>query len=172
MHVWLCDASLKWYSQVCKFVAKNNGEFSKFNPALFMWHDKNNILIAVHVDDFVCTSENSFLESILMKLRNLFSVEKDEQKCFRFLGPNVQSKQNEILLDQNHYICNISNTLLSPPQKNDSLKLNKNEQKALQENIGQLSWVCNQKGADINFETSNIASNFKKCNNFQSQIMQ
>ena len=131
----LCDASLKWYSRVCEFVAKNNGKISKFDPALFMWHDKNNIigLIAVHVDDFLCTGENSFLESILTKLQKSFSVGKEEQKCFRFLGLNVQSKPNETVLDQNHYICNISKTLLSPSRKNDSLKLNENEKKALQE---------------------------------------
>ena len=146
-----------------------------------MWHDKNNKiieLIAVHVEDFLCTGENSSLESILTKLRKSFSVGKEEQKCFRFLGLNVQSKPNEILLDQNHYICNISKTLLSPSRKNDSLKLNENGKKALQEKIGHLLWVCNQTKPHISFETSNIASNLKNatisdlklCNKASSKI--
>ena len=162
-------------------VYENNGKISKFDPALFMQYDKNNNiigLIAVHVDDFLCTGENSFLESISTKLRKLISVGKEEQKCFRFLGLNVQSKSNKILLDQNHYICNISKTLLSSSRKNDSLKLNENEKKALQEKIGQLLWVCNQTRPDISFETSNIASNLKNaatsylklCNKVSSNI--
>ena len=67
----LCDASLKWYSRVCEFVAKNDGKISIFDPALFTWHDKNNniiVLIAAHVEDFLCTGENLFSESILTKL--------------------------------------------------------------------------------------------------------
>ena len=89
----LCDASLICYSRVCEFVAKNNGKISKFDPALFMWHDRNNNIIgltAVHVDDFLRTGENSFLESILTKLQKSFSVGKEEQKCFHLLGLNVQ----------------------------------------------------------------------------------
>ena len=76
-------------------MAKNNGKISKFDPALFMWHDRNNNiigLIAVHIDDFLRTGENSFLESILTKLQKSFSVAKEEQKCFHLLGLNVQSK--------------------------------------------------------------------------------
>ena len=82
------------------------------------------------------------------------------------------------MLDENHYICNVSKTLLSPSRKNDSLKQNENEKKALQETIGQLLWVCNQTRPDTSFETSNIASNFKNatisdlelCNKVPSKI--
>ena len=101
-------------------MAKNNGKISKFDPALFMWHDKNNNiigLIALHVDDFLCNGENSFLESILRKLRKSFSAGKEEQKRFGFLGLSVQSKPNKILLDQNHYIYKYFENVLIPISK-------------------------------------------------------
>ena len=55
--------------------------------------------------------------------------------------------------------------------------MNENE-KALQEKIGQLLWVCNQTRPDISFETSKIASNLKNatisdlklCNKVSSKI--
>ena len=89
----LCDASRKWYSRVCDFVTENNGKISKLDSALFMWHDESNKIIgwiAVHVDDFLCTGESLFPETILGKLVKSFRIGNEEQECFRFLGLNVK----------------------------------------------------------------------------------
>ena len=91
-----------------------------------MWHDENNKiikLIAVHVDDFLCTSKSLFLETILGKLRKSFSIGNKEQECFHFLGLNIKLQNNEILLDQNHYKNNISKVLISPSHRTDFLIL-------------------------------------------------
>ena len=60
------------------------------------------------------------------------------------------------MLDQNHYINNISKLLISP-SRSDSLISDENEKKK----IGQLLWVCNQTRLDVTFDISNITSNLK-----------
>ena len=42
-----------------------------------------------------------------MHWRKLFPIGNEEQERFRFLGLNAKSQNNEILLDQNHYVNNI-----------------------------------------------------------------
>ena len=111
--------------------------------------------------DFLCTAESWSLETILGKLRKSFSNANEKQECFRFLGLNVKSQNNKILLDQNHYINNTSKVLISHSRRSDSLILNENENKILQEKIGQLLQVCNQTRPYISFDTSKITSNLK-----------
>ena len=53
----------------------------KLDPALCIWHDENNEiigLIAVYVNNFICTSISLFLETILGKLRKSCSVDDEE----------------------------------------------------------------------------------------------
>ena len=62
-----------------------------------------------------------------------FLLVMKNKNAFVFFGLNVKSQNNEILLDQNHYINNISKVLISPPRKSNSVILNENENKILQE---------------------------------------
>ena len=155
----LCDASLKWYSRIREFVAENDGTVSKLDPALFMWHKENKFIstIGIHVDDFLCAGENSFMSSIRTKLNESFLLGKEEVECFHFLGLNLKTECNTILLDQNHYIDNISKINLTV-FNDDKYSLNENEKSILQTKIGQLLWVCNPTRPDITFDTSTLAS--------------
>ena len=53
----------------------------KLDPALFIWHDENNEiigLVAVYVNNFLCTGISLFPETILGKLRKSCSVDNEE----------------------------------------------------------------------------------------------
>ena len=47
----LSDASLKWYKRVIAFILSSDGNVSRFDPALFLWHRKNKLIgtTAIHV---------------------------------------------------------------------------------------------------------------------------
>ena len=175
----LFDASLKWYSKIREFVAENDGTVSKLDPALFMLHKKNKLIsiIGIHVDDFLCAGENSFISSIRSKLNESFLLGKEEVECFHFLGLNLKTECNTISLDQNHYIDNISKINLTV-FNDDKYSLNENEKSVLQTKIGQLLWVCNPTRPHITFDTSTLASSLnnttiseiKLCNKIISKI--
>ena len=66
-------------------------------------------------------------------------------KCFGFLGWNVKFQSDKTLLDQNHYINNISKLLISP-RRSDSLISNENEKKkCFKKKISQLLWITSNK---------------------------
>ena len=51
----LRDPSCKWYNRVKTYLLSIGLVMSKADPALFYYHDNNNItgIIAIHVDDFL-----------------------------------------------------------------------------------------------------------------------
>ena len=75
----LSDASLKWYTSVKKFVTDSNSVVSEIVPSLFIWcNTKQEVvsLMAMHVDDFLCTGDNDFIESLISKLQDNFVFAK------------------------------------------------------------------------------------------------
>ena len=76
----LCDASLKWYSRILKSDAENDGTVS------FYVAQKNKLtgIIGIHVENFLCAGEESFISSIRSKLNESFLLGK-EVKYFCFL---------------------------------------------------------------------------------------
>ena len=64
----LSDESLKWYTRVKKFVTDSNSVISKIDPSLFIWCNiKQGVvgLMEIYVDDFLCTGDSDFIESLI-----------------------------------------------------------------------------------------------------------
>lgn len=88
----LTDASLMWYELVKKFVYENGSKSSITRPALFRWRHNNKFIgiITVHADDFCCAGKELFDQNVIYKLREIFSVGKEENCNFKYLGLNVE----------------------------------------------------------------------------------
>ena len=80
-------------------------------------------------------------------------------KCFGFLGWNVKFQSDKTLLDQNHYINNISKLLISP-RRSDSLISNENEKKNASRKKLVNCYGLHQTRLDY--------IKFEKCNSFRS----
>ena len=102
----LTDTSLMWFKRVKKFVDENNGMSSITDPPLFMCHHNDKLMgvMTVHVDYFLRARTDSFYLNIISKLRETFSVGREENCNFRYLGLNMQSEKFHIAIDQNSYI--------------------------------------------------------------------
>ena len=99
----LSDASLQWYSRIKSVVINIGGVISKFHPSLFLWYDQDKQLyglMAVHVDDFLCTGSRKFLASLIPKIENAFTVGKEESNNFRYVDLNIQCVNLNISVDQ------------------------------------------------------------------------
>ena len=100
----LTDDSLMWFKRVKKFVNENNGMSSITDPALSMWYHNDKLfgVMTVHVDDFLCAGTDLLYRSVILKLRETFSVGREENCNFRYLGLNIQSEKFHIATDQNN----------------------------------------------------------------------
>lgn len=63
--------------------------------------------MTIHVNDFLCTGDTDFIESLILKLRNNFIVVKMKTKCFKYLGLKMKHEETNITLGQKNYVDNI-----------------------------------------------------------------
>ena len=84
-----------------------------------MWHHNNSLvgILTVHVDNFLRVGTVFFVvvvvfggffwffffsfKNVISKLRGTFSVGKEEDCIFRYLGRNIISYQEQLTIDQN-----------------------------------------------------------------------
>ena len=97
------DASHKWYNRVKTYLLSIGLVMSKADPALFYYHDNNNLIgmIAIHVDDFLWSGTNDF--EINSKLQKRFMIRKENQSIFQYLGISLKENDSKITIDQINY---------------------------------------------------------------------
>ena len=169
-HVWklikcvygLSDASLKWYQRVKSTMLQLGGNVSSIDPALFTWHIDGKLvgMIAAHVDDFLWAGNIAFQSNTIPKLRKIFSVGREEDKSFRYLGLNINQNSQLISVDQRNYIDSLQ--LITTDHSSDQDRpLSSSERDVLRSKVGQLLWVSNQTCPDVSFDVAQIAINLK-----------
>ena len=57
-----------------------------------MWHENEDLIgvTCVREDAFLCSGTNMFFQNIIFKLFKTFSIGKEENNSFRYLGLNFQ----------------------------------------------------------------------------------
>ena len=160
----LSDASLKWYQRVQNVMISLGGKISTVDPALFIWHNEESQpigMIAIHVDDFLWSGNSTFQTNVIMKIREFFSIGREEDKSFRYLGLNIEQNEDYITLDQSDYIDALKPILLDHSTSTDR-ELTTKEKDLLRSKLGQILWISNQTRPDISFDVSSLATNLSE----------
>ena len=159
----LSDASFKWYTRAKQIVTDSNGVISKIDHSLFICcNTKRKVvgLMAIHVDDFLFSANNDFIESLISIHQGNFVIGKIEAKC---LGLNIKHEGNAVTLNQKNYVDNLTKTDIGIDRtKNPTSFLTRFETKVLQSKMCKHLWLCNQTRPNISFQTSNLASNLNR----------
>ena len=102
----MTDASRVWYLRVVEELNNLGAKTSRYDKAFFMWKYQGNLegLIVVHVDDFLWTGSEVFLERVITPLKAVFKISKEFDSFFRYIGINVSHSNGVIKLDQLAYI--------------------------------------------------------------------
>ena len=85
----LADASRRWYLRVVDELTKLDGKQSKYDKAVFTWHDSENDLIGIvasHVDDFILAGTPDFHQNVVAVMHDVFAIGSDESSCFRYIA--------------------------------------------------------------------------------------
>ena len=66
-----------------------------------MLHHKNELIgiMTVQVDDFLCAGTELFYKNVIHKFWETFSVGKEENCSFKYLGLNIKVGKNQINVD-------------------------------------------------------------------------
>ena len=151
----LVDASRQWYNTVKQVLLQLGFKMSKAEPSLFYYKNNNELegIVTIHVDDFLNAGSEYFFQEIILKIRQKFTMGKECNTAFRYLGLDLKESNNGISLDQSHYI-NLLNTVNI---KDENLCIHD----TLQSVIGKLIWISSQTRPDTCFDVCHLASNLK-----------
>ena len=159
----LCDAARAWYIRVKNELIELGVQKCPLDNSLFFWHI-NGILegvICVYVDDFLFAGTHNFIENIIKKFIKKFQIGNTGNINFTYVGLRVNSYNDGLTLDQEHYIASITGINISKErvlEKNS--ELTKKEMASFRTLVGQLSWISTHTRPDIAFETCELGSAF------------
>ena len=155
----LCDAARAWYIRVKSELISLGVTKSPLDNSLFFWQ-KNGVLegvICVYVDDFLYSGTQEFVNSVIKTLMEKFKIGSSANITFTYVGLRVNSYQDGITMDQDHYIASLNTIPISKERAVEKhSELNKKEKQSFRTLVGQLSWVYTHTRPDIAFETCEL----------------
>lgn len=158
----LKDAAKAWYCTVEKLVKDLGGERSKLEPNVFFWKANNKLsgILCSHVDDFCYGGTESFLKSIIGKLKEKLQVGEQESGQFKYIGVEVEQREDGIRLNQRKYI----NSIREPESRKFSgnRMLNNKEMTEYRSVVGQLNWLSLHTMPEISYDVSELSKAFKE----------
>ena len=157
----LNDASRNWYFTIRETLLQLGCVQSSIDKALFMWRDSSNQLAGMfilHVDDFLYAGSQTFLETVVKKVCEIYKVGSKGTDIFRYIGLEISTNQTETTLSQQRYIDSIKEIPISSAQKlRKHDKVTSEEEKLLRTAIGQLNWVATQTRPDISYDVLELS---------------
>ena len=135
---------------------KSGAVRSTLDNAMFMWYENDDIIghLVSHVDDLNYTGTDKWQQDVLNVIKGKFKISAEAESHFMYLGLNVNQGDEEITIDQKHYIEKLQEIPLSAERKkmNDE-PATKEEKSNLRSLSGQMLWVTSQTRPDSAFGT-------------------
>ena len=93
----LNDAPRAWYDKVRSEMKRFGVTVSKFDKAVFMWHENDKLigLLVSHVDDFSFAGIDAWEQCILKKIKTSFSISLHQTDSFKVLGFDSEAREHD-----------------------------------------------------------------------------
>ena len=148
----LNDASRNFYYRVRPLLEKNGFKIAGEDEAYFYKNVKGALIgqVAIHVDDFLITGSDRFIEDILGLINDQLKVSKVERGKFRFTGIDIEEKPDGIHISMEDYVQSIK---LIPIFRDDpdSSSLTVQEVKLYRKYVGKFLWLAENVRPDLAF---------------------
>ena len=115
----LKDSSRAWYDRVESELSTLHAKRSIFDDALFMWYNESGKLqgiLVVHVDDFVYSGTDGWLQTVMDTLLTKFKISSHAEGSFKYLGLNIVQSNSLVQVDQEKYVEALEEVRLSTQQ--------------------------------------------------------
>ena len=163
-HVWelqvalygLQDASLRFHWKVCKVFKQLEMEQSKLDPAVFYAKDKKTGqlkgVIGTHVDDFLITGQQSWLDRMTREIGKQFELGKIEDSDFLYCGHRIVQEGERITLSQEEFAAEVKSFDMLPARKKQNTdKVTDEERGQMRSGAGKLGWLARLTRPDLMF---------------------
>ena len=160
----LCDAARAWYLRVKDELEKLKVKKCSLDNSLFMWYENGVLegLICIYVDDFLWVGSDAFKNTIIEQLKEKFLIGSSGSAAFKYIGLNIDSRENCIYVDQGQYINSLEPIKISRgrSRQRDSLLLDE-EKTAFRTLVGQLNWITTNTRPDIAYDVCDLSTSCK-----------
>ena len=157
----LADAARAWYNRVVKEFEALDVSQCELEHAMYVWHNNGKLegIIRIYVDDFLWAGTSTFKNIIIDKLKQKFLIGSSASKCFTYLGLQINSIHDGIIVEQTDYIASLYPIPLSNvriAQKTSTLT--NAEEADYRSLVGQLNWIATQTRPDIAFDICDLST--------------
>ena len=159
----LKDASRQWYLRLKTTLKQNGFQKSIYDGGLF-FIIKNDTLIGIvgiHVDDFLATGTDHFMNVIIPNVLKAFLVGKAEDQTFMYTGTKITQDDSGITVDQTEYVQNLEIFDLDLERLKMNRVMDQTETTNLRQYCGSLNWAVGTSRPDLSFQMINLSTNFK-----------
>ena len=161
----LCDAARAWYLRVKEELLRSGAKLCPFDNSLFVWYNEGRLegIICTYVDNFLWTGTKNFETNIIQGIRSKFLIGSSGSSMFKYVGLNVISKNDSIVVDQFHYSSSLSPVKISDTRAmQKTYDLSDHEKSEYRGLVGQLNWLAIHTRPDIAYDTCELSVCFNK----------
>ena len=113
------------------------------------------------MDDFLYGGTQLFLDTVIKKIFEVFSVGSQEHMCFKYIGMQVSQTTENIKLSMSEYAASLIPFDLSCFHNVRSTKLTADEKKLLKRFSGQINWLVTQCRPDIAYDNCIVGNSLQ-----------
>ena len=159
----LKEASRYWYLRIYDELSKCGCKRSKLDPAVFFFYtNRLEGLLVCHVDDFLHAGSERFEKEVILYLKSIFKVSREDAVAFRYVGVDVQQCRKGVFIGQQDYVEELKEIHIDKQRiQNKNLIANNKEKEDLRSIIGQLNWLCTQTRPDLSFSVCELSNSYK-----------
>ena len=159
----LKDASRQWYLRLKRTLKDHKFIKCKYDGGLFYLIKDGQLIgvVGIHVDDFLATGCDHFMNNIIPEVLKSFLVGKAEDQTFMYTGSKITQDNNGITMDQTEYVENLEIFDLDPERLKMKTDMHTDELTYLRKYCGSLNWAVGTSRPDLSFQMINLSTNFK-----------
>ena len=160
----LNDASRNFYFTIKNELIALGCKCSTLDPTIFTYFDLNHLcgFVMSYVDDFLWGGTLKFEQSIIVQLKNKFTISSENNSIFKYLGIDIQQQKEGINISQNKYASEIKEIVIDP-NRIDKLHhpINEAEKTSMRSVIGKLNWLSGQTRPDLAYDVCDLSTSLQ-----------
>ena len=159
----LNDAAREWYLKVREAVNSMAGERSALDNAVFFWRKHESLIgiCACHVDDFIISGSDEFLDQTIAEIKTRFKVSSECEGMFKYIGLEIEQNNDGIQISQTGYSNDLSQMQSNSDDSYSDAPLNAEQKRNLKSIAGQLLWISSHSRPDISYDVCEVSTSVK-----------